>query len=48
MKLIFFPNKEFFRFFAAKLGHFTIIFFLYVTNTQGYRQKSENEEKNVL
>jgi len=27
IKLFFFPNKEFLRFFAAKLGHFIIISF---------------------
>jgi len=46
IKLFFFANKDFFPFFAAKLGHFIInYFFLYVTNTQTKQQKSENEEK---
>jgi hypothetical protein len=46
IKLFFFANNEFLRFFAAKLGHFTISdFFLYVQNTLTKQGKLENEEK---
>jgi len=49
IKLIFFANKEFFRFSIAKLGHFIINYiFLYVKNTQAYQRKSGNKEKKIL
>jgi len=49
IKLFFLANKFFSRFFASKLGHFTINdFFLYLTNTQTKQQKLVNKEKKVL
>ena len=44
-KLFFFLTKNF----SDKLGHFIAdAFFLFVTNTQTYQRKSENEEKQSL
>jgi len=35
------PIKLFFSFFGVEIGHFTINFFLYVTNAKAYQQKME-------
>ncbi len=43
IKLFFFANKEFLRFFAFKLGH--QYFFRYITNNKAKKKKSENIEK---
>jgi hypothetical protein len=42
----YFLHKDFYPFFAFKLGHFKAqTIFSYVTNTQPYKQTMENEEK---
>ena len=48
-KLFFFVDPLFFFFFAIKLDHFIVnSSFSFVTNTQAYKQKSENKEKQSL